>query len=166
LCAHARCVQPASGHSHHVDSCEIECSPLPRFRSRPATACALLSWSNCSKNDFSSSSARLASETTLLSGTGASFLLASSGEVRRCFFVTKRMRLFPAPHPQLSVIPLLNMDRVLYTFDRSFCSRTNTCERGSARSSNSVEMRAAFGRHGWRPLLNLSVSAGAYGPIG
>jgi hypothetical protein len=29
-------------HSHHVDLCGIECSRLPRFRSRPAIACALL----------------------------------------------------------------------------------------------------------------------------
>src|SRR6516165_3653175 len=40
--------------------------------------------SNCSKNDFSSSSARLSSEITLLSDTGASFL----------FLLLQRRRLF------------------------------------------------------------------------
>jgi len=33
--------------------------------------------------------------------------LASSGEAAGFVFVTERMRLFSAPHPQLSVIPLL-----------------------------------------------------------
>jgi hypothetical protein len=32
--------------------------------------------------------------------------LASSGEAAGFVFVTERMRLFSAPHPQLSVIPL------------------------------------------------------------
>jgi hypothetical protein len=31
--------------------------------------------------------------------------LASSGEAAGFVFVTERMRLFSAPHPQLSVIP-------------------------------------------------------------
>src|SRR6202011_5697414 len=48
------------------------------------------SWSNCSKNGFSSSSARLPSEITLLSGTGASFLLASSGEAAAFLFCLLR----------------------------------------------------------------------------
>src|SRR6516164_7756670 len=33
------------------------------------------------------------------------FFLASSGEAAGFVFVTERMRLFSAPHPQLSVIP-------------------------------------------------------------
>src|SRR5438552_12866480 len=40
--ADARCVPPAAVHSHHGDPCGIGCSPLPRFRSRPAITCVLL----------------------------------------------------------------------------------------------------------------------------
>src|SRR5215472_8225140 len=103
--ADARFVQPAARHSHHGGPCGIECSPLPRFRSRACNSLRVPSWSNCSKNDFPSSSARLSSEITLLFGTGASFFLASSGEAAGFLFVTERMRLFSAHHPQLSVIP-------------------------------------------------------------
>src|SRR3981189_1209703 len=74
------------------------------------------SCSNCSKNGFSSSSARLPSEITLFSGTGASFLLASSGEAAGFLLITERMRLFSSPHPQLSVIPLgVKVDSVYET---------------------------------------------------
>src|SRR5260370_40075252 len=42
--------------------------------------------SNCSRNGFSSSFARLSSETTLFSGTGASFLFGDPRVRPPCFF--------------------------------------------------------------------------------
>jgi hypothetical protein len=44
--------------------------------------------------------------------------LASSGEAAGFVFVTERMRLFSAPHPQLSVIP--QGDRVKITMNGKF----------------------------------------------
>jgi hypothetical protein len=47
------------------------------------------SCSNCSKNGFSSSSARLLSEITLFTDIGASFLLAFSGEAAGFLLITE-----------------------------------------------------------------------------
>src|SRR6476660_5601168 len=63
------------------------------------------SLNNCSRNGFGSSFARSSSETTLFSGTGASFLFWRPRVRRPCFFFfIERMRLSLSPHPQLSVI--------------------------------------------------------------
>src|SRR5271157_3180564 len=65
------------------------------------------SLSNCSRNGFCSSFARSSSETTLFSGTGASFLFWRPRVRLPCFFfLIERMRLSLSPHPQLSVIAL------------------------------------------------------------
>jgi hypothetical protein len=54
---------------------------------------------------FFSSFARSSSETTLLSGTGASFLFGALGEAAVVSFLIERMRLSLSPHPQNPVIP-------------------------------------------------------------
>src|SRR5271165_3554485 len=48
------------------------------------------SWSNCSKNGFSSSSARLSSEITYSLALAHHFFLASSGEATVAFFLILR----------------------------------------------------------------------------
>src|SRR5271157_5180719 len=71
------------------------------------------SLSNCSRNGFCSSFARSSSETTLFSGTGASFLFWRPRVRLPCFFfLIERMRLSLSPHPQLSVIALMLAQQV------------------------------------------------------
>ena len=78
--------------------------PLPRFRSLLATACALLPRATVRKT--TSLHLQLAYQARSLYSLALEhpFFLASSGEAAGLLFVTERMRLFSAPHPQLSVI--------------------------------------------------------------
>jgi hypothetical protein len=78
--------------------------PLPRFRSLLATACALLPGATVRKT--TSLHLQLAYQARSLYSLALAhpFFLASSGEAAGFLFVTERMRLFSAPHPQLSVI--------------------------------------------------------------
>jgi hypothetical protein len=81
--------------------------PLPRFRSLLATACALLPGATVRKT--TSLHLQLAYQARSLYSLALAhpFFLASSGEAAGFLFVTERMRLFSAPHPQLSLITLL-----------------------------------------------------------
>src|ERR1700746_2057440 len=71
------------------------------------------------------------------------FFLASSGEAAfGFFFVTERMRLFSAPHPQLSVITLSQVHQTC----EMFRLRTNPFPNGKCQHRN----------HQWRLVIKRS----------
>ena len=79
---------------------------LPRSRSRPATACALLPGAIVRKTVFLHLQLAYRARSLYSLALAHPFFLASSGEAAFGFsFVIERMRFFSAPHPQLSVIP-------------------------------------------------------------
>jgi len=83
------CIQLTDVHWHHVRPFEIECSPLPCFRSRPAIACALLPGAIVRKTV--PLYLQLAYRARLLTiWHWPSFLLASLGDARRVSFCLPR----------------------------------------------------------------------------